>query len=110
MKTKLMRAVVWDTKAILKSNDFKFKRIENRALMTGVAKTLNESHRDNPRTTAAIIHFLEDHGFDLRSLACLETQAAVSRKDKVLEGISPEDSARIKTVCASLFSQYVKLT
>lgn len=109
MKTKIMRAVVSNTKILLKSNDYRLERKPNQQLITDISKDLNCFYKQNPKTVAAIIKYIEDHGFQLRRMKCDHTQTVYNRKEKVLKGVDPKDFENIRKICESLFSQIVRI-
>ncbi len=110
MKTKLMRNVVWDARAIIKSGDYALECPHNQSLMTGICKALNEEYKRNPKTVAGIILHIEEAGYKLKRSDCSYTIRAIENKEKALGNVESKDLEKIRKICESLFSQYIKLT
>ncbi|MNK44125.1 hypothetical protein D3C87_628480 [compost metagenome] len=109
MKTKLMKTVVWDARAVIKSGDYELECPHNQQLMSSICKALNEEYKRNPKTVAGIILHIEDAGYQLRQSPCEYTVRALANKEKALGDVDPKDVKKIRQICESLFAQYIKL-
>lgn len=109
MKTKLMRTVVWDARAVIKSGDYELECPHNQHLMTTICKALNEEYKRNPKTVAGIILHIEEAGYQLSGSDCSYTIRAIENKEKALVDVEPKDLDKIRKICGSLFAQYIKL-
>ncbi len=108
MKSNLIREVVRDTKTLIDSGDKLLENAINQTLITEIAKRLNRSFRKSPKTVAAIIKYIEDHGFELRRMKCEHAVEVLENKEKVLMDISHKDLDNIRMVCEMMFAQVVK--
>jgi len=108
MKSNTIREVVRDTKALIGSGDMQLKDQENQLLITSICKRLNRSYKNSPKTVAAIIKYIEDHGYELRRIDCDHARDVLEKKKETLDNVSHKDLDNIRIICESMFAQVIR--
>jgi hypothetical protein len=108
MKSTIMRGVITDAKRVMESKDFQLVDPQNRLLITHISKRLNAEFKSDPRTVSAIIRYIEEHGFELRRLECIDTQECRRNMEEALRQVNPDSLKSIRAICESMFRQPVK--
>ena len=102
-----LRKVVRDTKSFIETGDLDVETKRAKFLITDICKRLNKHYASSPRTAAAIIKYIEDHGYQLRKIQCVHTVKSVRKKEEIFETTSAKDLNHIRIICENLFSQII---